>query len=641
MTERVANSAARVHARRRPCYLPGDGAGVLSVLHLPDAQHRSSVGAVLCAPFGWDALCAHRSLRVWADTLAGAGYPALRFDFPGTGDSSGSPRDPNWLSTATGAVNTAATGLRAMAGCDRIVAIGIGLGGMIACSALDGDAIDDLVLWSVPARGRQLLRELRAFEQMHSAEPVRPRAAEPPRPHEDSVDGHGEMYAFGFLLSAETVAALESLDIARLQVTDAPSRRVLLLGVDGAQPDHRLREHLERSGAAVTVSDGQGYGAMMVDPQLARAPEETFETTLAWLEKTGSGCRSGGGHTASPDTAPPNLPFRSMATLELMVGDVAIRETPFELDYEGRLLSGILAEPAAADADLRLCAVLTNAGGVRRIGNHRVWVDVGRRWAARGVPTLRMDVLGVGDSDGEEGLYHEPDALQRREFAGQLLAAMDELERRGLPPRFIVGGLCSAAYWGLHAALNDERVRGLLLLNLLAFSWSEDLGAARDARRTRALLSRRQWTEILQAAANNGWRINRIATKLVRGLWPSARRAETQRRATVEAAQALTQLNDRGVQILLALSHGEPLYDDLVADNLLDRLGEWPNLKLDHVPTDDHVFRSPWAQRHIDDALDGLLSRTLAHEARRRTDCEDQPPASAAGPDNVRAADSS
>ena len=153
----------------------------------------------------------------------------------------------------------------------------------------------------------------------------------------------------------------------------------------------------------------------------------------------------------SPDAAPRKLLFPSMTTLELMVGDVAIRETPFDLAYEGQLLSGILAEPIAADADLRLCAVLTNAGGVRRIGNHRVWVDVARRWAARGVPTLRMDVVGVGDSDGEEGLYREHDALQRREFAGQLLAAQDELERRGLPPSFIVGGLCSAAYWGLHA----------------------------------------------------------------------------------------------------------------------------------------------------------------------------------------------
>jgi len=59
------------------------------------------------------------------------------------------------------------------------------------------------------------------------------------------------------------------------------------------------------------------------------------------------------------------------------------------------MLSGVLTEPLGSGEGV-LCAILLNAGAVRRIGHHRMWVEVARRWAARGVPTLRLDVVGVG-----------------------------------------------------------------------------------------------------------------------------------------------------------------------------------------------------------------------------------------------------
>ncbi len=157
----------------RSLYLtPPDRAPVFAVLHEPPAgTARSSTGVLLCPPFGWDELCTHRSLRAWADALAGAGHAALRLDLPGTGDSGGSPCDPDRLAAWTEAVAAAADWLRGETGGERIVAVGLGLGGMLALRALAGGApIDDLVLWSVPARGSLLLREMRAFAQMAAGE---------------------------------------------------------------------------------------------------------------------------------------------------------------------------------------------------------------------------------------------------------------------------------------------------------------------------------------------------------------------------------------------------------------------------------------------------------------------------------------
>src|ERR1019366_4291869 len=75
--------------RGRPIHLSLDGGPIYALLHLREDAEHSGTGVVLCPPFGVDEICAHRSLRAWAGALVHAGYPALRFDFPGTGDSGG------------------------------------------------------------------------------------------------------------------------------------------------------------------------------------------------------------------------------------------------------------------------------------------------------------------------------------------------------------------------------------------------------------------------------------------------------------------------------------------------------------------------------------------------------------------------
>jgi pimeloyl-ACP methyl ester carboxylesterase len=587
-------------------YLAIDGGEpIFAALHAPIGPNRSNTGVIICAPFGWEELCAHRGMRALAGALAHAGHTALRFDLPGTGDSGGLPSDPGLLGLWTAAADAAAASLRAGSACERIVAFGVGLGGLVACRAVAlGAAIDDLVLWSVPPRGRMLVREMRTFARMSDwdarAGADDSRAALTPAA---AVDDRGELNVAGFLLTEATLAELDELDLAELPIPDASRRRVLLFGRDTLSPDKRLRELYEQSGVALTVSNGPGYGAMMVDPALAQVPWELFARTLAWLGEP-------------PPAAPPAWAGTRRSTgpalddLELKVGTEVIRETQFAIDYEGQQLSGILTEPVSAvEADL--CVVLLNAGAVRRIGPQRMWVEAARRWAALGVPTLRFDAAGIGDSDGDDQGFARRGIFHRRAFSGQVVAAFDELERRGLPGRFLVGGMCSGAYWGLHAALGDRRVRGLLLMNLLAFVWSPELGAARDARRARALLHDRNLGTVIRIVATDRWRMARmLRAKLSRsGSTHGASRFTDQTAATLDA------LREGDVETLLLLSLEEPLMDDLIADGLLDRLAQWPNLQLERIAARDHVFRALWSQRQVHTAMDGALARTLGRKS--------------------------
>ena len=136
---------------------------LLGHLHMP----RSSVvdiGVVICAaPFGYENICGHRSLRILGDRLAQCGIAALRFDAPGTGDSDGEQQLPSWKIAVASAVMT----LRRETQCARIGCIGVGLGGTIALAAVDdGLDVDKLVLWGAPARGRAWLRQQRAYHRV-------------------------------------------------------------------------------------------------------------------------------------------------------------------------------------------------------------------------------------------------------------------------------------------------------------------------------------------------------------------------------------------------------------------------------------------------------------------------------------------
>jgi hypothetical protein len=348
---------------------------------------------------------------------------------------------------------------------------------------------------------------------------------------------------------------------------------------------------------------------MMVDPQLYEIPHATFARILEWLADTPPG--------SAPVLGAPGPGAPIADRVELREGQAVIRERTFEFDYRGWGLRGVLAEPVSTPA-AGLCAVLLNAGSVRRIGAHRMWVEDARRWAALGVPTLRYDLVGMGDSDGQERRYLLNAEFHRDGFSDQVLAALAALAAQGLPGPFVLCGVCSGAYWSFHAALADERVRGLLLVNLLAFFWSDELGAARDARRARALLREGSVREIIRIALADRWRIARMARTKLGGL-RRARGAEAPPHFGEEIAAALDGLRDRDVEVLLLLGHGEPLFDDLLTDGLIERFEQWPNLQLERIPVEDHVFRPVWAQRYVA----GVLDRAIVAERTRLSGSQD------------------
>lgn len=570
---------------------------ILAFFHAPAAV-RATTAVLICSPWGWDDVASYRARRSWAEQLAAAGHPALRFDFPGTGDSGGSPYDPRRVEASAGSVVAAAAWLRAETGCSRIAAIGLGLGGLLAAKGItEGAAIDDLVLWGAPDRGGTFVRQERAFSQMQTSGYSLTGEPEP------IVLPPGWMEAGGFVLSAETIAALSEIDLGSLGT--GRLSRALLLDRDGIAIDRRVREHLVAVGVEVTRAKGSGWAAMCFHPERYKVPLEVIARVTAWL-------------AAAPTATGPAIavgapPAKEFAEFE--VDGVRVRESAVMLDLPMGPRFAVLAEPAAP-ATTGVSGIFLNAGAVRRIGPNRMWVDAARRWAARGVPTLRVDLAAIGDSEGDGRRYRHVGRFYAPELEDEIVALIDEVFRHDLGGRVVLGGLCAGGYWSFHGAARDPRVTAALLMNPRILVWDPEVVARREARNLPLVRSAAWWRRLFRGEVTLS-RVRAIVRALLTHAWlrvmrlPSVLGWRQDHLAKNPVEVLLDRLHDNGTRVLMAFSDDEPLHDELEEGGFLARLDEWPNLEVRTLPGRDHTLRPIVAQRAVHALLDRELNRVL------------------------------
>jgi pimeloyl-ACP methyl ester carboxylesterase len=514
---------------------------------------------LLCPPLGWDDVASYRVRRTWAEQLAEHGHTTLRLDLPGTGDSPGSPDDPGRVEAWTAAIAEAARWLHDRGG--PPAAIGIGGGGLLVwLAAAAGAPIRELILWGVPSRGASFVRELRAFARLEAIQLAGGSRAD------------GEVAPGGFRFSAETLAELEAVDLAARPLPPSPGRRALLLERDGLPVDDAL---VRAAGDGAKVQAAEGYGEMLAEPGVARPPQAVFDAVADWLADEEVSERDG--HPR---------PGRSETRVE------GARERPFELEHEGATLTGIVTELDDA-AEGGLCAVFLNSGAIRRIGPGRLYVTLARRWAARGVPSLRLDLAGIGDSDGDAARFVDVAEFYEPEFAGQISAALDALGNR----RFLLVGLCSGGYWSFRAALGDERVAAVAAVNPGALVWSRLLIHDRRLQPLRSSLTR------VRSAAE--------ASRLARVVAARLRERVGRALGGDRLDRALDRLRERRTRVLLLFSEAEPQLWELERDGHLARRSRWPNLEIERIAGRDHTLRPAAMQAEALRALDRFVDDLL------------------------------
>jgi pimeloyl-ACP methyl ester carboxylesterase len=207
---------------------------------------------VLCHPLGHEYIRVHRAFRNLAADLSDAGCHVLRFDYHGTGDSSGDAAETR-VARCIEDVNVAIDELKDMCGASRVSLVGLRIGATLAAvvSAARRD-IDSLVAWDPVCRGVDYLAKMRLLHQGWLRN--RPWMNNGPEAARDEM--------MGFPVCADFERELGQLDIATLGQCRA-RRACLVLSGDVAQ-NTEAKDWRER------INTGSGHDLSVELPNLRK-----------------------------------------------------------------------------------------------------------------------------------------------------------------------------------------------------------------------------------------------------------------------------------------------------------------------------------------------------------------------------------
>jgi alpha-beta hydrolase superfamily lysophospholipase len=562
--------------------------------HRPHPDKSANFGVVVCKPFGYEAICAHRSVRAFSDAAASLGAPTLRFDYAGTGDSSEIDPQANQLEIWIQDVIAAVGEVRRLSGVRRVYLLGFRLGALLATLAAGRcDSVAGLILIAPIISGRRYVRELRT---MRLAASMGSEISDGATVDAATADT-GFMEVSGFLYSAATIAAFANVDLKSYGV---PSSAEVLV-IDGtALPVARAwSEELCRTGVRATYLALPGMVEMlMTAPHFASVPTEMIDATRDWLTHLQNG----------PVPVPNDINNRGVeprvslqTSMSLPSSGSAQRapvmERPLFLTSE-TLLFGIVTEPAQGETH-RGAVILINAGADYHIGASGMYVALARRWARSGYVVLRMDLGGIGDSGTRPGRpdneVFPPGALD------DIRAAVEWVHSRYGARDITLGGLCSGAYHTLRAAAAALPVNRVVMVNPETFFWSEgmsiyDRQTSELVRQPSAyrnkMMSWTTWKRFLSGQIDIRYVLGTYAGRFALALESKFRNMARRLRIRLpnDLGMQLEEIGSRGVRLIFVFSHGEPGIEllKLQGGTSLNRLGE--RCRIHIVDGADHVF---------------------------------------------------
>jgi pimeloyl-ACP methyl ester carboxylesterase len=241
---------------------------LFGAFHPADAGQSGEQRAVLLAyPWLAEYNMAHWAFRKLAGMLAQAGCSVLRFDYSGTGDSSGETADVRCEAQWPTDIGVATQELIDQSGAREVSVVGFGMGATLALKASAEHPYRDLVLWDPVISGSEYLQELEALD-------FRQRTQRLYRPGPSPAEG-GELLGHPFPAAAR--ADLLRVDIQRYQ--PRITGRSLVLASEQRASYATLRARLAALGseaalqvlprASVPIEPGAGHTAMMATEALS------------------------------------------------------------------------------------------------------------------------------------------------------------------------------------------------------------------------------------------------------------------------------------------------------------------------------------------------------------------------------------
>lgn len=262
-----------------PFYFGASKTRLYGCYHSPGPSYTRNTGIVLCYPTDDEYIYSHRAFRQLAVRLANAGFPVLRFDYYGCGDSSGEFVDADihrWQDDISKAIEE----LKVRSGTTSICLIGRRLGGTLSMlTGIERDDVESIVLWDVILKGKAYVSELisrhKSFENIHVKSPQYP----------PQID-NGSSEFLGFTYGNPLLDGLNSLDLLKIERRSA--NRILFIESNERPTEASLMQHFEDIGTQIdyqhvyvpTFSDADGLKTLV--------PNEILRAIVTWISGASS-----------------------------------------------------------------------------------------------------------------------------------------------------------------------------------------------------------------------------------------------------------------------------------------------------------------------------------------------------------------
>jgi pimeloyl-ACP methyl ester carboxylesterase len=241
----------------------------------PSSGRSRSCAVVICQPMGHEYVNSHRALRQLAVRLAEKGFPVLRFDYFGTGDSLGEEtegRVSQWLDDLSQAILE----IKRRSGLPGLCLVGLRLGASLSLlTAARRNDVQNLVLWDPIVNGQAHLEEMVSLEK----ELTRFR----PKPKERRISDWPKDIV-GFPVGRELYQEVESIDL--LAFPQIAADNILLIESETTPMQSSLKMALEKTGASLSfqhvnappIWQPTANGSLLV-------PGPVLQAVTSWMDR--------------------------------------------------------------------------------------------------------------------------------------------------------------------------------------------------------------------------------------------------------------------------------------------------------------------------------------------------------------------
>ncbi|ELR68779.1 hypothetical protein C900_05792 [Fulvivirga imtechensis AK7] len=284
---------------------------------------------------------------------------------------------------------------------------------------------------------------------------------------------------------------------------------------------------------------------------------------------------------------------------------------------EGGILAGVFTPMEKNASCQRQCIILLNAGMIHKIGPNRIYKKQAEALSKMGYSCFRFDFSGIGDS----GFSNSEIGSTSRQICEVVMAMNWLQENKGLN-QFILSGICSGADIAWRTSLEDERVRGLCLIDgiysndvILNNIWAIANRNLKIRYYKKHMFSLTRWTKLLSGKSGlfnirnlvMVWQFfSRAVRKIVLSRRDKQHNSELNEEVVINDNMASdinlwNHIFNRGVKVQLIFCEGGNAID-VYKLTLADHLKRYEANTMLHrifVKDVDHTFTPVWSQHRL------------------------------------------